>query len=190
MDRFEDFIDLEEVDHDDAKMRLFSQILSRDAKQCFKDLPTRSIPTFDAFQTLFLDRWEAKKSHLQILSQYNNSKKDNFESVHEFSSRFMRVYNYIPVDIKPFVGAAKLNYVDAFESDFELLLRERKYASFPITFKDALEVEENLMASGKLKNREEEDKIRQYNQTYTSSPSSTNDAKFDIMMKPRSIGWL
>ena len=29
MDRFEDFIDFEEVDHDDAKMRLFAQILSR-----------------------------------------------------------------------------------------------------------------------------------------------------------------
>ena len=32
MDRFEDFIDLEEVDHDDAKMRLFSQSLSGDEK--------------------------------------------------------------------------------------------------------------------------------------------------------------
>ena len=28
MDRFEDFIDPEEVDHDDANMRLFSQSLS------------------------------------------------------------------------------------------------------------------------------------------------------------------
>ena len=27
MDRFEDFIDLEEVDHDDVKMRLFAKIL-------------------------------------------------------------------------------------------------------------------------------------------------------------------
>ena len=72
MDRFEDFIDLKEVDHDDAKMRLFAQSLSGEAKWWFKELPTRSIPTFEAFQTLFLDRWEEKKSPLQILSQYNN----------------------------------------------------------------------------------------------------------------------
>ena len=58
----------------------------------------------------------------------------------------MRAYNSIPADIKPLVGAAKLHYANAFKSDFALLLRERKFASFPIMFKYALEVEENLMA--------------------------------------------
>ena len=76
MDRFEDFIDLEEVDDDDAKMRLFAQSLSGEEKIWFKDLRARSIPTFEVFQTLFLDRWEAKKSPLQILSQYYNLKKE------------------------------------------------------------------------------------------------------------------
>ena len=64
MVRFDDFIDVEEVDYDDAKMRLFAQILFGEAKRWFKDLPTRSIATFEAFQTLFLDRWEYKKSPL------------------------------------------------------------------------------------------------------------------------------
>ena len=95
MDRFEDFIDLEEVEYDDAKMRLFSQILSREEKICFKYLLARSMFRFEAFQILFLDRWEDKKSPLQVLSQYNNLKKRNFESVHQFFSRFMRVYNSI-----------------------------------------------------------------------------------------------
>ena len=58
MDRFEDFIDLEEVDYDDAKMRLFAQSLSSEEKIWFKYLPARSILNFDAFQTLFLDRRE------------------------------------------------------------------------------------------------------------------------------------
>ena len=53
MNRLDDFIDVEEVDYDDAKMRLFAQILSREAKRWFKDLPARSIATFEAFQTLF-----------------------------------------------------------------------------------------------------------------------------------------
>ena len=93
MDRFDDFIDLEEVDYDDAKLRLFAQSLSREAKRWFKDLLARSIATFEAFQTLFLDMWEDKKIPLGVLAQYNNLKKGNFESMHEFSSRFMRVYN-------------------------------------------------------------------------------------------------
>ena len=80
---------------------------------------------FESFQTLFLDSWEDKKIPLQVLSQYNNMKKGNFESVHEFSSIFMRVYNSIPANIKPLVGASQLHYAYAFESDFSLLLREK-----------------------------------------------------------------
>ena len=75
----------------------------------------------------------------------------NFEYGHEFSSRFMRAYNSIPLDIKTLVGDAKLHYADAFESDFSLLLRERKSTTLPSMFKYALEVEANLMDSGKIK---------------------------------------
>ena len=132
-------------------MRLFAQTLYGEEKIWFKDLPARSILTFESFQTLFLDKWEDKKSPLQVLSQYNNLKKDNFESVHEFSSRFMRVYNSIPENMKYLVGVSQLHYVDAFESDFSLLLRDRKTANLPDMFKDSLEVEANLMASGKMK---------------------------------------
>ena len=98
VDRFNDFIDLEEVDYDDVKMRLFSQSLSGEEKKWFIYIPARSIPNFEGFQTLFFDRWEDKKNPLQILAQYNNLKKGNFEYVHEFYSRFMRVYNLIPID--------------------------------------------------------------------------------------------
>ena len=38
----------------------------------------------------------------------------------------MRVYNSIPADINPSVGAAKIHYAEAFDNDFALLLRERK----------------------------------------------------------------
>ena len=64
MDRFKDFIDMEEVDYDDAKMRLFAQSLFGEAKRWFKDLPARSILSFEVFQTIFLDRWEDKKESL------------------------------------------------------------------------------------------------------------------------------
>ena len=85
-----------------------------------------------------------------MLSQYNNLKKGGFESVHEFSSQFMRVYNSIPFDIKPSLRAAKLHYADAFDNDFALLLRERNSNTLPVMFTDALEVEANMMACGKL----------------------------------------
>ena len=95
----------------------------------------------------------------------------------------MRVYISIPIDINPLLGATKIHYADVFDSDFALLLRERKYASLSSMFKYDLEVEENLMASGKMKNRVEEDRRRQENQPSTSAPSSTSDVKFEMMMK-------
>ena len=82
---------MEEVDYEDVKMRLFAQSLSGEAKKWYKDLPAGSIKKFAAFQTTFLDTWDDKQSPLQVLSQYNNLKNGGFESVHEFSSRFMRV---------------------------------------------------------------------------------------------------
>ena len=136
VDRFDDFADLELVDYDDGKMRLFVLSLPGEAKKWFKDLPARSIATFEAFQTSFLERWDDMTSPLQVLSQYNNLKKGFFEFVHEFSRRFMRVYNSIPANIKPLVGTAKLHYVDAFDGDFALLLRERENQQvFPLCFK-------------------------------------------------------
>ena len=64
MEKFEDFIDLEEVDNVDVKMRLFAQILSGEAKKWFKDLPATSILTFQAFQNACLEIWDDKQSPL------------------------------------------------------------------------------------------------------------------------------
>jgi hypothetical protein len=43
LDWFNDFVDLEEVDYADAKMRLFAQRLLGDVRKWFKALPPMSI---------------------------------------------------------------------------------------------------------------------------------------------------
>ena len=75
--------------------------------------------------------------------------------MHEFSKRFMRMYNSILANIKLLVGAAKIHYVDAFDSNFTLLLTERKSTNLPAMFQDALEVESNMMVSRKIKKKME-----------------------------------
>ena len=62
--KFEDFVDLEEVDYMDVKMRLFAQSLSGEAKKWFKYFPVAYILTFKAFQNAFLERWDDKQSPL------------------------------------------------------------------------------------------------------------------------------
>ena len=140
--------------------------MSREAKKWYKYLPIGSIQNFASFQTAFFDGWDDKQSPLQVMSEYNNIKKGGFESVHEFSSRFMRVYNSIPTDIKPLVGVVKLHYAEAFDNDFALLLRERKYVSLPIMFIDSLEVEANMMACGKIKQKVDVDRRKVDNKLF------------------------
>ena len=73
------------------------------------------------------------------------------ETVHEFSARFIKVYNSIPTEVKPPPKVAQLRYVDSFESDFYFLLRERRSNSLDDMMSDAIKVEVNLMASKKIK---------------------------------------
>ena len=48
------------------------------------------------------------------------------ETVHMFSSRFMKVYNAIPDEVNPPPKAAQLKYVDSFESDFFFIIKRTK----------------------------------------------------------------
>jgi hypothetical protein len=48
-----------------------------------------------------------------------------------------------------------VTFAGAFEPDFALLLRERRYATLTGLQDDAIEIESNMMASGKLKSKVE-----------------------------------
>ena len=96
----------------------------------------------------------------------------------------MRVYNLIPVDIKPSPRASKLHYANTFDNDFVLILRERKSNTLPAMFIDALEVEANMMACGKIKPREDIDRRKGREEAHPStSASSSSDIKFKLMLK-------
>jgi hypothetical protein len=44
--------------------------------------------------------------------------------VKEFSTRFMKVYNSIPIEVQPPPGVVQLQYVNYFDNDFSLMLTE------------------------------------------------------------------
>ena len=68
LDRFNDFCDLEEVDYEDAKMRLFSQSFYGEVKKWFRGFAVGSIHDFQEFEAVFLRKWERKKKSLQLLT--------------------------------------------------------------------------------------------------------------------------
>jgi len=63
--------------------------------------------------------------------------------------RFNKLYNSIPVEIKPPPTGAKITFAGAFESYFGFTLRERRSTTLDQIQTDALEIEANLVAAGK-----------------------------------------
>ena len=58
---------------------------------------------------------------------------------------------------------------------------ERKSTTLTVMFTDALEVEANMMASGKMKHKDIDRRKKEENMSSTSS--STTDIKFEMMLK-------
>ena len=176
VDWFQDFKDIEEVDEDDVKMRLFSQILKGVVNKWFRALTPGSISNYRVFKHMFLDRWEEKKNYVQMLTQYNQLKRGNDETVKIFSSRFNMIQNYLPMQCKPPQGMAKLHYAEAFDDEFALFMRERRFATLADMMNDAIEVELNMMSSKRGKYKSKTRKVK-------DEAQSSSDLKFDSIMK-------
>jgi hypothetical protein len=76
-----DLFNLQEVYEEVVQMRLFAQSLTGEVKKWFRELPTSSIADIAAFHQTFLNRWEVKKNSLQILSEYENIRRNQGEIV-------------------------------------------------------------------------------------------------------------
>jgi len=90
----------------------------------------------------------------------------------------------MPPDCKPPVGAAKSRFSKAFDDDFVVMLREITSRTLEYMQTNAIEVEENRVASTSLKAKEEKAQIKLKSiQEATSSSSSsktkTEDSKID-----------
>ncbi len=76
----------------------------------------------------------------------------------------------IPKAIKPIEASARITYSNSFDSEFCLLLRERKPATLTLMQDAALEVESNILAAQKLKGSVD----RRNNREEASSSSNSN----------------
>ena len=146
VDRMTNFFDLHEIDSKNVTMRLFVQTFGGEVQKWFRTLLAASITTLKNIQRKFLDRWEVKKNPLQILSEYENIKRNVGESVQDYCVRFNTVYNAIHVDIKPPMGLDLNKFLDGFDPDMAYQLRERDPATLEDMQKIAVSVEANLLA--------------------------------------------
>lgn len=73
-------------------MRLFAQSLASDVMKWFRALPSNSIDSLDTFNLQFLNRWEKKNNPLQLLSEYENIRRQPNETVEYYCTRFNNIY--------------------------------------------------------------------------------------------------
>jgi hypothetical protein len=66
------------------------------------------------------------RDHLYYLTKFGSLNKKPKETVIDFNRMFNKLYNKVPIDIKPSQPAIKVTYVGAFEFYFSMMLRERR----------------------------------------------------------------
>jgi len=69
--RFENYLELFEIDEDDVIITLFALSLQSREKSWLKNLPIASISNFQQLVKIFLDRWIIKVNLLIIIEEYN-----------------------------------------------------------------------------------------------------------------------
>jgi hypothetical protein len=146
------------VEHADVWMRLFLQSLDGEARKWFRILPPNSIVDIDALDDTFLRHSRDKKYYLYYITVFGALKIKQGESIFDFTKRFNKMYSKIPDEIKPTETSAKITFSNAFDAEFSLLLRERRYATLSLMQEETIEVESNILEVEKLKSRGDRDR--------------------------------
>ena len=92
-------------------------------------------------------KWGNRNNLVQALTEYSTLKRVVDESIHKFSKRFNKLYDFIPTHLKPPQALAQMRYAEAFDYDFSILLRERESPSLAEMQNDAVKVEINMIAA-------------------------------------------
>jgi hypothetical protein len=168
---FYSYADNLNIENEDVWMRVFIQSLDGEVRKWFRGLAPGSIAGIEALDNAFLRQWGDKKDFMYYMTEFGSLKKKEGESVSDFSKRFNKMYYKIPAEIKPTEASAKISYANAFDPDFCLLLRERRATSLAQMQDAAIEVESNVLAVDRLRNKTDADRRKGRFEASTSGPS-------------------
>jgi hypothetical protein len=178
LEAFYSYAKILNIEEEDVWTPVFVQSLDGHARKWFKELPAGSIAGIEKLDDIFLKHWGDIRDFLYYITEFGNLRKENGESVSDFTKRFNRMYSKIPAKIKPSDTSAKITYANSFDSEFCLLLRERRSPTLSLMQDSALEVESNILAAHKLKGNTDRRKPRD-----EASSSSNSNPKLDKMAK-------
>jgi hypothetical protein len=165
---FYSYADNLNIENEDVWMRVFVQILDGEVRKWFRGLAPGSIAGIEALDNVFLRQWADRKYFMYYMTEFGSLKKMEGESVSDFSKRFNKMYNKILTEVKPSEASAQISYAGAFDPDFCLLLRERRATSLAQMQDVAVEVESNILAADRLRNKVDVDRRNGKSEASTS----------------------
>jgi hypothetical protein len=168
--------------NEDVWMSIFVHSLEGDAMKWFRALPLGSIDDIEALDNSYLRQWGEKKEFMYYMIEFGSLKRKEGESISNFSKRFNKIYNKIHAKINPSEYSTKITCANAFDTDFCLLLRERRDTSLAHMQDSTMEVESNILVVDKLKNNIDRDIPRRIFEASTSN-SSTLPPQMDEVTK-------
>jgi hypothetical protein len=148
------------IENEDVVMRVFVQSHDGEVRKWFRGLTPGSITGIEALDDVLLRQWGDKKDFMYYITEFRSLKRKEGEYVSDFSKRFNKMYNKILAEIKPTKDSAKITYSSDFDPDLCLLLRERRDTSLAHMKYVALEVESNVLAIDRLRNKADRDRGR------------------------------
>ena len=92
------------IEEEDVWTWVFVQILDGHARKWFKELPAGSIEGIEKLDGIFLKCWGDRRDFLYYITEFGNLRKENGESVFDFTKRFNRMYSKIPAEINDLDG--------------------------------------------------------------------------------------
>jgi hypothetical protein len=117
-----------------------------------------SIGRIESLDDVILRHQGDKKDFLYYITEFGALKREEGESVSDFSKRFNKMYNKIPIEIKPSKTFAKITYDSAFDPKFCLMLGERRDTSLAHMQDATLEAGSNILAVDKLRSKVDRDR--------------------------------
>jgi hypothetical protein len=170
---FYSYADNLNIENEDVWMRVFVQSLDGEVRKWFRGLAPGSIAGIEALDNVFLRQWGDRKDYIYYMTEFGSLKKQEGESVSDFSKRFNKMYNKIPAEIKPSEASAQISYASAFDPDFCLVLRERRATSLAQMQDAAIEVESNILAADRLRNKTNADRRKGKSEASTSDSNTS-----------------
>jgi hypothetical protein len=152
-------------------------------KEVVCGLTPASITGIEALDEAFLKQWGDRRDYLYYITEFGALRRKSGESVSDFTKRFNKMYNKIPDEIKPTEASTKITFANSFDAKLSLLLRERRSTTLFSMQEETIEVESNILASEKLKNKSDRDKKKQREEFPSSSNPTESDPKLEEMTR-------